>query len=265
MGRPQPPDPVVVHDPVPIEYARRYSTGEYLDPLILVARSWEQSLRTQDRLFKPGECKGASIDVPPFRFLVEKHQPGSVLHIGCESGAELELFARLGVQELTGVGMPPRDGLMHRQDCYIRHDPAVPFTLSRTYALVLCLNTAANQSPSDPLTLIANADRHAEAMIAFSLDAPDFASMDEWLAGWRQFGWLPDLMETLALRCLASCAELRRGLIFLCRASAVGRTDGTVELLANVARPFRPPPPDRGVHEEPLSDAAVASWQGYAA
>ena len=141
LGLPPPPDPPVVHDPAPIHTERRYSTGAFLDPLILLARSWEQALRARDPLFAPEEAAGAMIDIPPFRFLVDKHQPASVLDVGCGVGLDLELFARLGVADIAGVGTLPREDLVLRHGGYVTHDPAVAFTFGRQYALVLCLNT----------------------------------------------------------------------------------------------------------------------------
>jgi hypothetical protein len=264
FGLTQPPDPPILHDPAPIDTQRRHSSGAFLDPLTLVARSWEQTLRACDPLFAPAEASGAVIDIPPFRFLVEKHQPASVLDISCGSGLDLELFARLGVQDLAGVGLLPREALVLRQGGYVTHDPAVAFTFGRRYALVLCLNTTANRSPEDAATLIANADRHADSMIMFSLDDPSAEYLEAWLPRWKEQGWCPDLPETLALRCLSSSAPLRRGLISLRRITESASLDGTAELLTIARRPFRMPPPTPGVHEESLLDAAETSWLGYA-
>ena len=264
LGRPQPPDPPIVHDPAPIHTERRYSTGAFLDPLILLARSWEQTLRARDPLFAPEEAAGTVIDIPPFRFLVERHQLGSVLDIGCGIGLDLELFARLGVPDIAGVGKLPREALVLRQGGYVTHDPAIAFTLGRRYALVLCLNTAADLSPDDALALVGNANRHAEAMIAFSLDDPSVDHLDAWLARWRGQGWSPDLPKTQALRCLGSCAPLRRGLVLLRRSMESDASNETEELLAIARRPFRMPPFAPGLHEEPLLDAAESSWLGYA-
>jgi SAM-dependent methyltransferase len=263
FGLSQPPDPPTIHDPPPIETMRRHSTGAFLDPLTLVARSWDQTLRAQDPLFAPAEVSDAAIDIPPFRFLVEKHQPASVLDIGCGTGLNLELCARLGVQDLAGVGPLPRDALILRQGGYVTHDPAVAFTFGRQYALVLCLNTAANQSPDEAAALVANADRHAESTIVFCLDNPTAEHLQAWLARWQALGWAPDLRETQALRCLSSCAGLRRGLVVLHHAEDA--SDETKELLAIARRPFRVPPSSPGIHQEPLLDAAEISWLGYAA
>lgn len=254
-------DPPVVHDPAAIETVRRYSTGAFLDPLLLVARSWEQALRARDPLFVAGEAPGAEIDIPPFRFLVEKHRPASVLGLGCGNGVVLELFARLGVLDLAGVGPLRREALVLRQGGYVTHDPVVAFTFGRRYALVLCLDTVSDLSPDDALALIGNADRHAETMIAFSLDDPSAERLDAWLARWWGQGWGPDLPETLALRCLSSSASLRRGFVLLRR---VADAAGTEELLAIARRPFRMPAVAPGVHEEPLLDTAEGSWLGYA-
>jgi SAM-dependent methyltransferase len=263
LGRPPPPDPPVVHDPAPIHTERRYSTGAFLDPLILLARSWEQALRAHDPLFAPEEAAGTVIDIPPFRFLVDKYQPASVLDIGCGIGLDLELFARLGVADIAGVGMLPREALALRQGGYVTHDPVAAFTFGRQYAVVLCLNTVSTLSPNDALTLIGNAVRHAETMIVFSLDDPSAEALEAWLTRWRGQGWSPDLPETQALRCLSSWASLRRGLVLLRRTEAPDASGETASLLAIARRPFRTPPLAPGVHEEPLLDAAEGSWLGY--
>lgn len=284
LGLPQPPDPLVVHDPAPIDYVRRHSTGASLDPLVLLARSWEQTLREVDPLFRPGEVPDAVIDIPPFRFLHEKHRFSSVLDIVCGVGQDLELFSRLGVQDLAGVGPLPPEAMMLSRGGYVQHDPAAGFSLGRRYALVLCLHAATDQAPRDALILAANADRHAQAMIAFSLDDPSAEQLGRWLGRWFGLGWVPDLPETLALRCLSSDAALRRGLVILRRAAGpvtdpgtgqvadpgggsgnAEEPDATAELLAIAGLPFRMPAPTAGLHEEPLRDAAEASWLGYPA
>jgi SAM-dependent methyltransferase len=262
LGLTHPPDPPTLRDPPPIDTQRRYSTGAFLDPLVLLARSWEQMLRARDPLFVADEVPGTVIDIPPFRFLVEKHQPASVLDVGCGVGAALELFARLGVSDLAGVGPLPREALVLRQGGYVTHDPVVGFVLGRQYGLVLCLDTAAGLAADDSMTLIGNVDRHAEEMILFSLDDPDAEHLEAWLARWRRLGWIPDLLETQALRCLSSCASLRRGLVVLRRGLGDHETE---ELLAIARRPFRMPAVAPGVHEEPLLDPAESSWLGYAA
>jgi hypothetical protein len=262
LGLTHPPDAPVVHDPPPICTERRYSTGAFLDPLVLVARSWEETLRARDPLFLADEAPGCVIDIPPFRFLVEKHRPASVLDVGCGVGATLELFARLGVSDIAGVGPLPREALVLRQGGYVTHDPMIGFVLGRRYGLVLCLDAAAGVSMDDAMALVGNADRHAEEMILFSPHDAACEVLEAWLGLWRRLGWGPDLLETQALRCLSSCAPLRRGLVVLRRGLGVAEA---AELLAIAGRPFRMPAVAPGVHEEPLLDPAESSWLGYAA
>ncbi|HEX4369276.1 MAG TPA: hypothetical protein VH023_20745, partial [Rhodopila sp.] len=116
--------------------------------------------------------------------------------------------------------------------------------------------------PDNAAALIGNVDRHADAMVAFSLDDHTPDHLDTWLTRWHRLGWGPDLLETQALRCLSSSAPLRRGLVILRRGTNQDETD---ELLAIARRPFRMPPPAPGVHAEPLLDPAETSWLGYAA
>jgi hypothetical protein len=272
LGSSKSPDPAIIHDPAPIDTVRRYSTGAFLDPLTLLARSWEETLRARDPLFAPEEALDAVIDVAPFRFLNDKHQFPSVLDIACGVGLDLELFGRLGVPEPVGVGPLPQDALKLRRGGYVAHDLTLAFSLGRQYTMVLCLNTVADQPFGDALTLIGNADRHAEAMIVFSMDDPGAEHLEEWLMRWRGMGWAPDLMETLALRCLSSSALLRRGLVILRRSTEpIGELDardwldGTGELLAIARRPFQMPASVPGVHEEALLEPAETSWLGYAA
>lgn len=261
-GAPPPPDPPIVCDPAPIDGERRYSTGACLDPLLLLARSWEQALRAPDQLFTREEAADAVIDIPPFRFLVEKHQPASVLDIGCGIGLDLELFGRLGVADLAGVGALPAEAMVMRRGGYASHDPALGFSLGRFYDLVLCLHVDADRSEADAFSLIGNADRHAATMIAFALDDPTAASLGVWLDRWRLAGWVPDLMETLALRCLGSTAASRLGLVILRRTAdpamdpeAPDVLAGTQELLAIAAQPCRLKAAVPGVYDEPLSVA----------
>jgi hypothetical protein len=265
-----PPDPPVMFDPAPIRTERRYSTGVFLDPLILLARSWEQSLRANDPLFAPEEAPDAEIDIPPFRFLYEKHQFGSVLDGACGAGLTLEMFARLGVADLAGVGPLPHEAVMLRRGGYVSHDTAIAYSLGRQYDLVLCLHTVATVPAQAAMTFIANANRHTQSMVAFSLDDTTAEHLELWLARWHVCGWVPDLMETLALRSLSSTASLRRGLVILRRSGPAGTErpeadplNGTAELVSIARRPFRAPSPTPCIHEEPLLDPAEASWSGY--
>jgi hypothetical protein len=258
-GAPPPPEPPIVRDPTPIDSERRYSTGAFGDPLRLLARSWEQALRARPPLFAPEEAADAVIDVPPFRFLAEKHRPASVLDVGCGIGLDLELFGRLGIADLAGVGRLPPEAMRLRQGGYVSHDPAVAFSLGRRYALVLCLDVAADLGAGDASMMVGNVDRHAETMIAFSLDDPTAAQLDVWLARWRMLDWVPDLMETLALRCLSSAAALRQGLVILRRTGdpvigpdASEFLDGTEELLQIAWRSCPLASPVAGLYEEPL-------------
>jgi hypothetical protein len=255
-----PPDPPTVRDPTTIDTERRYSTGAFVDPLRLLARSLEQALQARQPLFAPEEAADAVIDIPPFRFLAEKHQPTSVLDVGCGIGLDLELFGRLGIADLAGVGRLPPEALRLRQGGYVSHDPAVAFSLGRRYALVLCLHVAADQAAWDASTLAGNVDRHAEALIAFSLSDPTAAQLDAWLARWRVLGWVADLMETLALRCLSSAASLRQGLVILRRTTdpvigpeAPDFLCGTEELLQIVWQSCPIATPVPGLYEEPLN------------
>ncbi len=270
LGASGPSDPPLMFDPAPISTERRYSAGAYLDPLILLARSWEQSLRTADPLFAPEEAPGAAIDIPPFRFLYEKHQFGSVLDGACGTGLTLEMFARLGVADVAGVGPLPSEAVVLRRGGYVSHDAAIAYSLGRQYDLVLCLHTLATVQAEAAMTFIANADRHTQSMVAFSLDYTTAEHLELWLARWHACGWAPDLMETLALRSLSSTASLRRGIVILRRSGTAGTDrpevdplNGTAELVSIARRPFRAPSPTPGIHEEPLLDPAEASWSGY--
>jgi hypothetical protein len=187
------------------------------------------------------------------------------------SASTWSLFIRLGVRDAVGVGTLPLDALILRAAGYIIRDPVTPFRIGRLYALILCLNIPATEPHDHALALTANADRHAEAMIAFSIDDPAAEHLKEWLARWRLLGWIPDLMETLALRCLSSSAPLRRGLVILRRITETVTDldksdvpDGTEELLAIARRPFSMPPVTPRVQEEVLLEHADISWLGYA-
>jgi len=154
----------------------------------------------------------------------------------------------------------PPEALRLRQGGYVSHDPAKGFSLGRRYALVLCLHIAADQAAQEASIMVGNVDRHAEAMIAFSLSDPTAAQLDAWLARWRALDWVPDLMETLALRCLSSAAALRQGLVILRRTTdpviageAPDFLCGTEELLQIVWQSCPIATPVPGLYEEPLN------------
>src|SRR5207253_1564661 len=97
------------------------------DPLRLIAHAWEESLaarRPTVALVRPqSDTEGAPVsatvidaewhwnhvflDIPPFRYALDKWRPESVLDIGCGIGAYLALAKALGTKTPFGLdGLP---------------------------------------------------------------------------------------------------------------------------------------------------------------
>lgn len=280
-----------VEDPLPCHHTLRHTPpvgSGVASAVITVARSWEQQLRqrpsfaaaivteiagraerrrqaTSGAAQATAQAQGAGTafqpswhleqlygDLPPFRFLFEKHRPGSVLDIGCGLGV-YPLFARsLGAERVLGVDdLPPTAALLDERS-FQRHDLTKPLDLGAAFDLVMCLEVAEHLSPADEQTLLASIARHARDRILFS--AADLHQAGQghincrpighWLARWEALGWVPDGVETLGFRTLASLSWLRRNAIVLVRrgsaaATAAAALDSGPRLVRHGQRPWR--------------------------
>ena len=289
------PDPdwnaEAVEDEPPSGYRRRHSTGAFADPVSLIARSWERSLAPPAPLLslrRPPEASPAPgaadtafsgawhwdnlfVDVPPFRFLAEKHRPDSVLDVGCGVGAYLALFEALGAREVFGVdGMPPGDTVLGEAR-YRAADLARPLELGRRFDAVVCVEVAEHLEDRHAGVLLDGVARHAGRLIVFSAAEPgqpghghvNCRPISLWLRRWAERGWVPDLADSLGARCLATMSWFRRNLVVLRRGGAAEGAAAIAALGAIGERPFNWYGQAPGIRHVPFSEPLPAPPAGY--
>lgn len=286
----------VVRDQAPSDYDRRYSSGASADPVAVIARSWERSLVPTApvlRLERPPEAATAAagatgtsfdaawhwdhlfVDVPPFRFLAEKHRPASVLDVGCGIGAYLALFKRFGAAAVVGLdGVPPEaTASVLEPGEYAVRDLAEPLRLDRVFDLVLCVEVAEHLEERHSGTLLDSIARHAGGAIVFSAAEPgqpghghiNCQPISQWLDRWAERGWVPDLSDSLAIRGLATMSWFRRNLVVLRRGDPAEAADATAALAAIGARAYAWYAQLPGIRLLPFSELASAPLEGYGA
>ena len=280
-----------VEDPPPLDVRRRYSTGRFTRPLALIARSWERSLAGAQSLVKvakptvAGDLAGVAattfdadwhwsnlfVDVPPFRFLIEKYQPGSALDIGCGIGAYLRLAKALGVREVYGVDGVPASSTALDPGEYLMHDLSLPVRLDRAFDLVLCVEVAEHLSPRHDDLLIDSVARHARDLIVFSAAEPgqpgrghiNCQPIDYWLRKWAERGWSAQLIDSLGMRSLATLAWFRRNLVVLRRTEETTHHSAN-DLLADIgAKKFAWYDQVPGIRDRPFCEPLPTARCGY--
>ena len=229
----------------PSAYERRFSTGAYGDALQIIARSWARSLSQHTETFtlKPPGTPGAAaggpptafdsawhwdnlfIDIAPFRFVFEKHQPETVLDIGCGIGGYLQLARESGATEVLGIDGILAEATVLPRGAYRMEDLAFPLDLARKFDMVICTEVAEHLAPAAGEILIDNITRHAGRLIVFSaaeIGQPghghiNCAPISHWLELLAARGWYPDLPGTFGMRALATMSWFRRNLVVLRR------------------------------------------------
>jgi SAM-dependent methyltransferase len=280
-------------DQPPTTSPRRHSSGAFLDPLALVARAWEQAVTPPRPLLSLARPEGLRplagaadtafdaawhwdhlfLDIPPFRFLAEKHQPRSVLDVGCGIGQYLAVFRALGATSVKGVdGVPEAAvaGVLEAGE-YQALDLAVPFDLGARFDLVLCLEVAEHMAPAAAAVLLDSVARHAGDRIVFSAAEPgqpghghvNCRPLAEWLREWADRGWVPDLVDSLGLRALSTLSWFRRNPVVLRRGTAADGAAARRVLAGIAARPYawyaQPP----AIHEHAFAAPPPGPGAGY--
>jgi SAM-dependent methyltransferase len=283
--------PALTRDTPPSDYTRRYSTGAVCDPLTLTARSWERSL-TEPPLFnitRPdhqthNEATASAtafeadwhwnnlfVDVPPFQFIAEKHQPDSVLDIGCGIGAYLRLFQHHGASTIFGIDGIPQGGTALAETAYTKADLAQPIELGKTFDLVMCTEVAEHLEMFHADTLISGIVRHARDLIVFSAAEPGqpghghigCAPLFTWLDKFAAQGFYPDAVDSLGMRALATLSWFRRNLVVLRRGEAPDAA-ATQRLTEIGERRFAWYSQQPGVRNVPFTEPPPPPPYGYA-
>ncbi len=283
--------PALVRADPPIDAVRTLSTGRPLDALVAIARSWERSLAPPAsllRLDRPaalGRSADATggfdaawhwdnlfLDTPPFRFIAERLRPTSVLDIGCGIGAYLRLLGRLGAGTVLGLDALPAEATVLGAGEYTTADLGSPIDLGRRFDLVICVEVAEHLDPAREAVLIETIARHADRAIVFSAAEPEQPGhghvncrpLGYWLDLWRARGWLPDAVESMAMRALASLSWFRRNLVVLHRAETMADRGGAAALLAIARRRYAWYGQAPGVRDAPFEETPPPEG-GYAA
>jgi SAM-dependent methyltransferase len=255
-----------VEEEPPFDYSRRYSKGDFADPIALIARSWERSLLRLPPLVKlerppvtasvPAVAATAFdadwhwdhlyVDVAPFRYIAEMHRPATVLDIGCGVGAYLAVFKALDTQTVLGVDGLPAEATVLRNGEYTARDLAQPMDLARLFDVVVCVGVAQRLDAEHGEVLLDNITRHAGGLIVFSAAEPgqwgprniNCRPIAYWLECWAARGWVPDLTASLGMRCLATLSWFRRNLVVLRRGALSEGVKANAALTEIGARPF---------------------------
>lgn len=258
----------VVQEAAPSGYQRRYSSGAFMEPLALLARSWERSLLPSQavvKLERPASGTNAAgvtdtsfdaawhwdhlfFDIQPFRFIAEKHQPEQVLDIGCGIGQYLALFKALGAKEIFGIDGVPAEamrGVLEPTE-YAAKDLAQPINLGRQFDLVICVEVAEHLDARDGGTLLDTVARHAAKRIVFSAAEPgqpgnghiNCQPLAYWLEQWAERGWVPDLVDSLGIRALSTMSWFRRNLVVLQPGRREEGRDATAALIEIAAKSY---------------------------
>jgi SAM-dependent methyltransferase len=256
-----------VEEKPPCDYARRYSTGKFADPIALIARSWERSLSppAPPLQFNRPSTRNAGaevakmpfsaawhwdnffLDIPPFRYIAEKYAPSTVLDIGCGIGAALQLFKHLGAKAVFGIDGLRDDLTLLQGGEYARRDLSRPLNLDRVFDCALCLELAARLPAQSAKVLIETIAAHSGGTIIFSAAGPgqpgyghiNCRPLSYWLTLWSERGWGPDLADTLSMRCLSTLSWFRRNLVVL-RPGISAETSAATVILGEIsARPFQ--------------------------
>jgi 2-polyprenyl-3-methyl-5-hydroxy-6-metoxy-1,4-benzoquinol methylase len=91
------------------------------------------------------------------------YNPQSVLDLGCNVGAWLLSFERVGVKDVIGIdGDNMKESLVMLNHDFIAHDLTRALDLNRKFDLVLCLEVAEHIDEKHADTLIDNAIRHSD-------------------------------------------------------------------------------------------------------
>jgi len=276
----------------PGNYVRKYSTGEFGEPISILAKAWESSLsppRPVINLRPPNDSKtyppsaiptafdpswhrdNPFVDIPPFRYIFEKYLPGSVLDIGCGVGACLKIFQGLGATEIFGIDAIPADATILDETEYAVHDLADTFRLGRKFDLVVCVEVAEHLKDDHAERMLADIDSHSPEIIIFSAAEPgqpgnghiNCRPIIDWLTRWRGLGWGPDLGDSLAMRSLATLSWLRRNLVVLKKLPG-DSAETAIQALQEIAdRPFSWYSQPHGIRYEVLSEDSPQPPLGY--
>ncbi len=133
-----------------------------------------------------GADHAAGVVVP---LVLEMVRPTSVLDVGCGTGGWLKHFSERGVADVFGVDGPwvSASQLLIPEPCFRRVDLEKPFSLGRTFDLVVCLEVAEHLPPACAESFIDSLAGHGDVVL-FSAAAPYQGGThhvnEQWLSYW---------------------------------------------------------------------------------
>lgn len=212
------------------------------------------------------------MDVAPFRYIAEKYRPSSVLDIGCGVGAYLTLFKRLGADVIFGVDGVPATASVLESNEYAVRDLAQPLNLGRAFDCVICVEVAEHLEEHSAGVLLDTIAAHSDRTIVFSAAEPgqpghghiNCRPISYWLAQWAERGWVPDLADSLGMRCLATLSWFRRNLVVLRRGNLAEGSEASAILNDVSERPFAWYGQRPGVRSAAFSEPLPLPPAGYA-
>lgn len=270
-----------VEERPPLDLTRRHSDGraiaaersiaqtiigrpapDYRNLLLRPARDESGDCAASDTVFSDDwHWSHVFFDIAPFRFLVERFQPQSVLDIGCGKGIYLRLFESLGTTEIFGTDGVDQKTTVLGEAQYRPHDLHKPLDLGRSFDLVMCLEVIEHLDPSVTAVAFDSVARHAKDRIVFSVASPgqngrghiNCLDMNRVLDLWAERGWTPDLVDTLGLRAISSMSWFRRNLLVLRRSSSSDVADHSAALRSIAALEYRWYGQEQGIRPTPFS------------
>ncbi len=207
---------------------RRYSDGRFGDAENLIQAAQNPQVMASQRLKLPNLPQGASVDAPPVQYLMQLCAPKTV-----------------GVYTAQGTAGYGDIAAFHGADSAFEWAAASPAPADMTLALDL----PAPQGIG-PETWAALASSTTQTLVcAFPCaDAGDFAAMDMALATWANLGWQPNLVQSLALRAVASLPHLRRTAMVLNQGADPAAAQNAAAQLRRIASyPHKAPPAPQGL------------------
>lgn len=169
-------------------------------------------------------------DVPPFRYLLDRYCPVSVLDIGCGMGAYLKCFVEWGVTDVVGVEANDMGSDFLCPGKLVVHNLENELHLGRMFDLVLCLEVIEHLAPQFEDLLFQSILRHGSRIIVFSAAQPNqpgighrnLKPISHWVRRFQAEGWLPDPFASLAFRAVANLLWFKRNPVVFTHPSCRG-------------------------------------------
>jgi hypothetical protein len=210
------------HDPLPVSYELQYtdkvSSGisKIINGFNLII-SGKNILPSED-LVKACQKNQINMDLPPFKYLIEKYTIESVLEFDFGTGAYLQFFEEQQLQKVSGVSKNFSDFSLFSGQCY-KQNLKEKFSLDDQFDLVICTAFLDNLNVKQQTQYITNIVNHAKKYIIFSLkrednrESLDTSVMRDFIEKFSQHNWVPHVFDSLALRSLSTLNAFQTQLI----------------------------------------------------